>query len=273
MGILFIKKLRSFQILPSHVTKHAMHQKWEIMQHLQISDQLQTERKHTYLRQDSQMDLKIPIISEVSPASSPYIRYDDPTYDSVSCTPTTDLNSRSSSNIHGFAIYRHGQTLPQIPQRVLGSHKGCRKNALYECNQTNSIDRQFVSKCSLVIIVAMWVVAMTMAIYSLCMFRDLQSKYSDLQEQLKSTHISLAQTQEESLTCLPCAGLKLGPLPEETKELDLLIQKEEHGIRICCAKTSAQMFVMMNLVSISSVLTHIPNIKHSTHKHILYVTT
>ncbi|KAL4220757.1 Tumor necrosis factor (ligand) superfamily [Mactra antiquata] len=210
----------------------------------------QTERKHAYItvRQDSIMEN--PNTSEHSMSSSPYIRCETPQYDSVRSVHTTDLNPHSNVNIHGFNVIKHGgDNLHSEPNslRDLRQPTISRDDVRYDVNSTYSIDKPFINKCTLFILVAMFVVAMTMSVYAVIMLRDLQSKYSDLQNQISNTRISLGQTREELPVCVPCASLQLGPLPEENLDLNKLEHKQENGIATCCAKTSAQMYIMLNL--------------------------
>lgn len=79
---------------------------------------------------------------------------------------------------------------------------------------------------------------------------NLQTKCQTLEQRLSNAQTSQALKQDDPRLCLPCEDLSLGPFDEDTPGLkELLRHKDNEGGEVCCARTTAQVSVLLNLVS------------------------
>ena len=80
---------------------------------------------------------------------------------------------------------------------------------------------------------------------------QLQSRCESLETKLNYKIEAAPMKQEEPKLCLPCEELSLGPFDEDTPGLKELFRKEENGKTVCCAQSTAQHSILLNLVSIN----------------------
>lgn len=85
------------------------------------------------------------------------------------------------------------------------------------------------------------------------MVLKLMATCDELKRELSSAHVSYTLAQQDAHTCLPCGEITQGPFEEDNENLQELIKKQENGVPICCAKTAAQLSIMLNLVSMSFI--------------------
>lgn len=107
-----------------------------------------------------------------------------------------------------------------------------------------------VLKCSWLCILSIVFFIITLVINGY-LYVTFKNKFEMLEKQLNSMQSTQALTQEEPRLCLPCTDLTLGPFAEDSPGLDKLYKLEENGKSVCCAKTTTQFSILLNLVSTS----------------------
>lgn len=166
---------------------------------------------------------------------------------------TADLISQGSPVAAETYLRPNSLELPRHNNRrnKMGRNDSRKRNKDSESSaySEDSLNGQFPSKCLFYIVVALALLAIVMAAISGVMMLQLISKCDDLERKLNSAHTSYSLAQQDAHTCLPCGELALGPFDDENEEVKLLISKEENGVKTCCAKTAAQLSIMLNLVS------------------------
>lgn len=202
--------------------------------------------------------------TEQGPPSStqtdPYLEIDSGNVNFQNAS-TADLISQGSSIVP--AIYLRPKTL-EIHRQRQNKVARCRDSRkLTVSNDSVStddselgIDRQCVSKCSFYILVALTLLAVLFAGGSVTMVLKLMATCDELKRELSSAQASYTLAQQDAHTCLPCGEITQGPFEEDNENMQKLIKKQENGVPICCAKTAAQLSVMLNLVSIFSMFFH-----------------
>ncbi|XP_052216695.1 uncharacterized protein LOC127834716 isoform X1 [Dreissena polymorpha] len=103
------------------------------------------------------------------------------------------------------------------------------------------------SRMSIIIVGLLVILCCVVSFAALIMNIRHQVTISNLLTTTETLRSALAKAEDRSNLCLPCADLSLGPFPENTPGLDELLKRDEDGHHICCAKTSHQTSVFLNL--------------------------
>ena len=75
-------------------------------------------------------------------------------------------------------------------------------------------------------------------------------RVDSMDRKLSNAQAQLTDVQNEAMLCLPCYDLSQGPFPEDNAVLDNLEKRQDNDTEVCCAKTSRQADLMLNLVRI-----------------------
>ncbi|XP_053404761.1 uncharacterized protein LOC123555198 isoform X2 [Mercenaria mercenaria] len=204
-----------------------------------------TDPKQLYAASRGQMNTHPDTARSVE--SDPYVQIESGNFQSASTADLISQDSSSSQTVFPRPITLDIQHQPQ--KRIMGRYDSRKRNkdsVSTDISETGS-DKQFISKCSFYIVVALALVAMVLAAGSSIVMLRLMSKCDELERKLNSAQTSYTLAQQEVHTCLPCGELSQGPFEEDNEDLKGLISKDENGVRVCCAKTASQLSIMLNL--------------------------
>lgn len=129
----------------------------------------------------------------------------------------------------------------------MGSHHN-RLNEAEEAPSKGKGNLSIMSRMSIIIVGLLVILCCVVSFAALILSIRQHATITSLKTTTETLRSALAQTEDRPNLCLPCADLSLGPFPEDTPELAELLKHEEKGEQICCAKTSLQTSVFLNLV-------------------------
>lgn len=163
-----------------------------------------------------------------------------------------------------YPVSSNTQLIPNPADRVRPSHlpvTGCKNirtnsDEFLDSRSRHSSGLYFNKRkgyCSMKFTDLFFVIAMVISFvligYLFYTVLKLQARCEALETRLNSKPTPAPVSQDEPKMCLPCEELSLGPFDEDTPGLNDLYKMEEKGKRVCCAKDTAQLSILLNLVS------------------------
>lgn len=156
---------------------------------------------------------------------------------------TSDANLTSCSSYAKILAQRHSVFRKTTYGKRLC--KGCTVTDF--SNWGNWIKKLCISKCLYYFLAALILASLTSGIFASVMCLQLSSKYTDLEMKMSLTKASLMAIQLDHVLCLPCRDISEGPFEKDNSELQELRQNMENGTKVCCANTTKQMSILLNL--------------------------
>jgi len=102
---------------------------------------------------------------------------------------------------------------------------------------------------SVLLLVICLVIAGLLGYLFIVIFR-IEKKNDMLEERIEKLQSDMNFTNNRSKLCLPCSELSKGPFPEDNPNIGALVQYRVDGILVCCANSTKQTSVLLNLVRI-----------------------
>lgn len=131
----------------------------------------------------------------------------------------------------------------------IDSLRATRKLNAHNSDKSLNSSDGYISRIKSVIVLVIFLTSTGLIVYLFVRTSRIQEQNVILEqrlEQLQSDQVKMAVANK---LCIPCSELSQGPFPEDNLGVNDLIQDTEDGAIVCCAKTSVQILLFLNLVT------------------------